>query len=152
MERVKRFINGERWLYAVHPIEYTHGFVVVLFWLVNSCDLYTHILQYYSDVIMSTMVSQITSLMIVYSIVYSGADQRNIKASRWPVNFPHKWPVTRKMFPFDDVIMGLLHWQWGNDCPNASKVTLKDMGILGQSYDSPSVSEAILKDMGKIGT
>ena len=22
-----------------------------------------------------------------------------------PVNFPHKWPVTRKMFPFDDVIM-----------------------------------------------
>ena len=24
---------------------------------------------------------------------------------RWPVNYPHKWPVTRKMFPFDDVIM-----------------------------------------------
>ena len=24
-----------------------------------------------------------------------------------PVNSPHKWPVTRKMFPFDDVIM---HW------------------------------------------
>ena len=24
---------------------------------------------------------------------------------QWPVNFPHKWPVTRKMFPFDDVIM-----------------------------------------------
>ena len=22
-----------------------------------------------------------------------------------PVNFPQKWPVTRKMFPFDDVIM-----------------------------------------------
>ena len=26
---------------------------------------------------------------------------------RWPVNFPHKWPVTRKMFPFHDVIMPL---------------------------------------------
>ena len=25
---------------------------------------------------------------------------------RGPVNFPRKWPVTRKMFPFDDVIMG----------------------------------------------
>ena len=25
-----------------------------------------------------------------------------------PVNFPHKWPVTRKMFPFDEVIM--LRW------------------------------------------
>ena len=24
---------------------------------------------------------------------------------RAPVNSPHKWPVTRKMFPFDDVIM-----------------------------------------------
>ena len=24
-----------------------------------------------------------------------------------PVNSPHKWPVTRKMFPFDDVIMTL---------------------------------------------
>ena len=34
-----------------------------------------------------------------------------------PVNSPHKWPVTRKMFPFDDVIMprGLLFisgWSW----------------------------------------
>ena len=27
-----------------------------------------------------------------------------------PVNFPHKWPVTRKMFPFDDVIMGMFRW------------------------------------------
>ena len=26
---------------------------------------------------------------------------------RGPVNSPHKWPVTRKMFPFDDVIMQL---------------------------------------------
>ena len=26
-----------------------------------------------------------------------------------PVNSPHKWPVTRKMFPFDDVIMEFLH-------------------------------------------
>ena len=26
-------------------------------------------------------------------------------AGNSPVNSPHKWPVTRKMFPFDDVIM-----------------------------------------------
>ena len=25
---------------------------------------------------------------------------------RWPVNYPHKKPVTRKMFQFDEVIMG----------------------------------------------
>ena len=50
------------------------------------------------------MVSQITSLTIVYSTVYSGADEKNMKALRhWPS--PHKGPVTRKMLPFDDVIM-----------------------------------------------
>ena len=67
-----------------------------------------------NDVIISSMASQITSLTIVYSSVYSGADQRKHQSScslafvrgihRWPVNSPHKGPVTRKMFPFDDVI------------------------------------------------
>ena len=42
--------------------------------------------SHYDDVTMSGMASQITSLTIVYSIVYSGADQRNIKAPRhWPL-------------------------------------------------------------------
>ena len=63
------------------------------------------------------MASKITSLTIVYSIVYSDADQRKHQSSasltfvwgihRWPENFPHKWPVTREMFPFDDVIMDI---------------------------------------------
>ena len=71
--------------------------------------------SHYDDIIMGTIASQITSLTIVYSIVYSGADQSNHQSSaslafvwgihRGPVNSPHKWPVTRKMFPFDDVIM-----------------------------------------------
>ena len=66
-------------------------------------------------VIMSAMASQITSLTIVYIGVYLGADQRKHQSSaslafvrgihRWPVISPHKGPVTRKMFPFDDVIM-----------------------------------------------
>ena len=32
---------------------------------------------------------------------------------RGPVNSPHKWPVTRKMFPYDDVIITsvYLHWE-----------------------------------------
>ena len=69
---------------------------------------------------MGTVVTQITSLAIVYSTVYSGADQRKHQNSsslafvrgihRWPVNFPLKWPVTRKMFPLDDVIMNKLFW------------------------------------------
>ena len=70
---------------------------------------------HYSDVIMGATASQITSLTIVYSTVYSGADRRKHQSSaslayvleiyRWPVNSLHRWPVTRKMFPFDDVIM-----------------------------------------------
>ena len=70
---------------------------------------------HYNGVIMSSMASRITSLTTVYSRVYSGADQRKHQSSaslafvrgihRWPVNSPHKGPVTRIMFPFDDVIM-----------------------------------------------
>ena len=64
---------------------------------------------------MDAVSSQITSLTIVYSIVYSDADQRKHQSSaslafvrgihRGPVDSPHKWPVTRKMIPFDDVIV-----------------------------------------------
>ena len=59
---------------------------------------------------MGAIASQITSLTIVYSTVYSDADQRKHQSSASlafvsPVNSPHKWPVTRKMFPFDDIIM-----------------------------------------------
>ena len=55
---------------------------------------------------MSAMASQIASLTIVYSTVYSGADQRKKTSKRrGPVNSPHKGPVTRKVFPFDDVIL-----------------------------------------------
>ena len=71
--------------------------------------------SHYNNVIMSLIACQITSLTIVYSIVYSDADQRKHQSSaslafvrgihRGPVNSPHKGPVTRKLFPFDDVIM-----------------------------------------------
>ena len=75
-----------------------------------------HFQNHYTDVIMSA---------IVYLTVYSAADQRKHQSStslafvrwihRWPMNSPHKGPVTRKMFPFDDVIMfrmraGTKHW------------------------------------------
>ena len=63
---------------------------------------------------MSAMASQITGVSIC-STVCSGADHRKHQSSvslafvreihRWPVNSPHKGPVARKMFPFDDVIM-----------------------------------------------
>ena len=79
--------------------------------------LWQHVFHY-NDVIMSSMASQIPSLMIVYSAVYSGADQRKHQSStslafvrgihRGPVNSTHKGPVMQKMFPFGDIIMWLL--------------------------------------------
>ena len=56
---------------------------------------------------MGAITSQITSLTIVYPKVYSGADQHWPLCGNSPVTgeFPHKWPVTRKLFPFNDVIM-----------------------------------------------
>ena len=54
-------------------------------------------------------------VLIVFATVYLDTDQRKLQSSaslsfewgihRRPVNSPHKWPVMRKMFPFDDVIM-----------------------------------------------
>ena len=72
-------------------------------------------MDHYSDAIMGTMARQVTSLTIDFSTVYSGADQRKHQSSallaflrgihQWLGNSPHKWPVMRKIFPFDDVIV-----------------------------------------------
>ena len=74
-------------------------------------NLYFH----YCDVIMSMMASQISGVSIVYSTVCLDADQIKHQSPaslafvrgihQWPVNSLHKGPVTRKMFPFDDIIM-----------------------------------------------
>ena len=72
--------------------------------------------EHYNDIIMSSMASQITSLTIVYSTIYSGTYE-NIKAPHhWPLcgeftGDPHKGTVTWKMFPFDDVIMNRAIWR-----------------------------------------
>ena len=88
-----------------------HRLVIYTF-LIGSCR---HLTKHYNDVTMSKIASQITSLAIVYSTVYSDPGQTKHQSSaslafvrgihRGPVNSSHKWPVTRKMFPFDDVIM-----------------------------------------------
>ena len=71
-------------------------------------------LGHYNDVIMSAMASQFTGVSIVCSIVGSCPDQRKHQSSASLAfvreftddrKFPHKGPVTREMFPFDDVIM-----------------------------------------------
>ena len=96
-------------IYCIHMIKF--DFVNTTHWKQGVVMVSTH----YSDVMMGAMASQITSLTSAYSTVNSGTDQRKHQSStsqafvrgihRSPVNSPHKRPVTRKMFPFDDVIM-----------------------------------------------
>ena len=74
----------------------------------------------YSDVAMSTMASQITAVSTVYLTMCSGADQRKHQSFaplsfvrgiyRWPVDSHHHRPVTRKMFPFDYIIIATGMW------------------------------------------
>ena len=85
----------------------------------HNCVKKTHKMNgsngHYSNVIKSAIVSQIIGVSIVCPTVCSGADQKTRQSSaslafvrgihRSPVDSPHKWPVTRKMFPFVDVIM-----------------------------------------------
>ena len=102
--------------WVTHMCEKT-GYCSVQQWLVI-CWVTNR--YHYNDVIMDTMASQITSLATVYSTAYLGADQRKHQSSaslalgrgihRGPVNSSHKGPVTRKMFPFDDVIMVYKSW------------------------------------------
>ena len=91
-------------------------------------EIVLHLMQcwLYSDVIMSTMASQITVVWIVCSTVCSGADQRKRQSPAsldfvrgihwWPVDSPHKEPVTWKMFPFDDIM--ICHQQNPQQHPN----------------------------------
>ena len=93
---------------------------------------------------MGAIGSQITSLTIVYSTVYSGADQSKHQSSaslafvwgihRGPVNSPHKWPVTLKMFPFDDVIM---------DVPNFGAACLEGGHLNGEDVLTWELSQNI---------
>ena len=86
----------------------------------NMCGLQTHCSHFagshYSDIIISMIVSQITSLVIVCSTICPDIDKKKPSKlcitglcegiHRWLVDSAHKGPVMWKMFPpFDDVIM-----------------------------------------------
>ena len=90
---------------------------------------------------MSTVATQITSLTIVYSTVWSDADQRKHRSSallafvrgihRLLVNSPHKWPVTRIMFSLDDVIMiSINKCSWKYDVHNYSYTSHRPTGLV----------------------
>ena len=105
-------------------------------------------LIHYSGVTMGTMASQITSLTTVYSTAYSVEDQREHRSSaslafvwgihRWPVSSPHKWPVTRKIFPFDDVVMKRYKLLWGDSITCFSKQYFRPKTVTTKIISSKS--------------
>ena len=123
----------------------TLNIIILSFHLMSLAQIHHTWCLHYNDVIMSPMASEIASLTIVYSTIYSGANQRKNQSStslafvwgihRWSVNSPHKGPVMRKMFPFDDVIM----WSWrcciqtGSTATNQSE-TMSENSCLGSSW------------------
>ena len=92
----QHFINDQHFLLAKPSSINVFSANKVLF---NSVD---KVVIHYSDVIMGAMATQITSLATLYSTVYLGAGQTKHQSSA-----SLAFVVTRKMLPFDDVIMFL---------------------------------------------
>ena len=93
MLNLAQYLTLIGWIYFRKCSKYQVWKVVSLDWQIKKLN--------YGNVIMGAIASQITTLMIVYSTVYSGADQRKHQSSaslafmrgihRVPVNSPHKW-------------------------------------------------------------
>ena len=121
---------------GLHPKKYAHGACFLVF----CCGLlpvdFSH---FFSDVILGAMASQITSLSIVYSTVYSGADHRKHQSSA---------PLTFVRGP----VIGEFAAQMVSNAENASiwwrhhifQDYFADTGAI-----CPGVSEIILKNISK---
>ena len=101
---------AEMWKPMIKFIRTLSGWVDILF------------KKHYSDVIISAIAPQITGVLIAQPFVEARIKE-NIKAPRhWPMwgnppvigGSPHKGPVTRKILPFDDVIMNIQHFVNGS--------------------------------------
>ena len=127
--------------------------------------------QHYSGVMMGAMASRIASLTVVYSTVYSAADEkthqssvslafvRGIHRCRW---IPSQRAGNAEKIPFDDVIMNkhgcsslpgtLLHDDW---LPNmktfCNLIHMKRISIT-QNYTDVLIFFAIVKDMYMLKT
>ena len=153
--------NASFWYCIVRPA--FNGWAHVQEWpllkIVNDDALNPQVLHIISDAIMGAVLYQITSLAIVYSTVYSGTDKKTHQNStslafvrgiqRWPIYSPPNWPVARKLFPFDDVIVFILNRGWlivpftrGSSLDRASMIAPKLKQVLKSSVlIQPELSE-----------
>ena len=105
-----QYINDQSIIHRLHQnrIWPYHQYFTFVFHKAFCHTTFADAMHHYCDDIMSTMAFQITGVSIVCSTVCSDAYQRKLKSSaslafvrgihRWPVNSPHKGPVTRKCF------------------------------------------------------
>ena len=99
------------------------------------------------------MASQITSKSTVYLIICSGQHQANIKTQLnwpfvrgiywWPVNSPHKGPVTRKSLPFDAVMVFLprefMLWKHKPEWTIVNRSSLISLLLSGTVFLNPAL-------------
>ena len=117
-------------------------------WFMKECCSVPGIIlcmHHYSDFLMGAMASQLTSPTIVDLMVYWGADQIKYQSSAslafvrgihwWPVNSPHKWPVTRIMFH-------LITLSWCTQPMRDNVTLLRHLSLAGGIYKMiPAVVE-----------
>ena len=129
----------DTWIQDYFKCRQSYGYLLI-FWLIFSCHIIPcpaefrwgniNIHLHFPDTVMAQVAELFPhdrwrhngrdgvsnyQLTIVYSTIYSDADQRKHQSSaslayvrgvhRGPLNSPHKCPVTRKMSPFDDVVL-----------------------------------------------
>ena len=109
--------------------------------LLTSCCLF--IRSHYTDVLMSTTVSQITSLTVVYSTVYSDADGRKHQSSAslafvWGINRDRWIPRTKDqlrgkcfhLMTSSCTVCRVTSLTWGDNrrCSDGSEVILNNKG------------------------
>ena len=150
--------NSERWFFIasehmyqlncdIQKVNYTRSGMLTRSFenTTYCCALHVcHKKYHYSDVIMSVMPSWTTGVSIVYSNVSSGADQRKHQSSASLAL------VTRKMFPFDDVIMihRVLFWFGFDGLISSTRYRVTSLS-LGKSCGCPGAIEATLTKMGE---
>ena len=133
---IKEWQQSQNILYYLYTVMWDKVFIYILQMKASKFDPSRQDLQDIMRYISNTLQRrhnghdgyEITSIAIVCSTVYSGANQRKHQSSaslafvqgihRWPVNSSHKWPVMGKMFPFDDVITydNIVSYTWHGFC------------------------------------
>ena len=120
----------------VNPIKYAHSFVLSRFGLITLellANPYHRFTPHYIDVIMTTIASQITSLTVVYSTVYSDVDQRKYQSSAslafvWGIHRDRWIPRTKGQLRGKCFHLMASSWNTQDVLTEIWKIAPKDMG------------------------